>query len=225
MQRHIFITLAALALSTVAFSQAIDTATPDAFQIRYVGNLNSDTNAVSSGGTASSLVVNITNSGTGANFNAQGKDGQICINVYGFDAAEELLSCCTCTVTPNGLIHLSVVNDIAGNLLTRGTPNELVIKLLATRTNNKGTTCDAGNNYGVSDLISGMRAWGTTLHFAPGNTTTATALTEGAFLNGGLSQSELNHITSFCGFIEANGSGFGVCSSCRSGALGGAKAN
>jgi hypothetical protein len=36
-----------------------------------------------------------------------------------------------------------------------------------------------------------------------------------------LSASELLKLTSFCNFIQANGSGFGICKSCRFGALGG----
>jgi len=223
MQRHILITLAALALSTVAFSQAIDSATPDAFQIRYVGNVTSNGTATDPSG--NSLVINITNSGTSVTSNNRIKN-PLCINIYAFDPQEELLACCTCQVTPNGLVHVSVQTDIASHLLTPGTPNSYVIKLLATNITNT-RSCDAGNNYGVGDLAGGMRAWGTTLHFPPGGTT-PTVLTEGAFLNGGLSQAELNHITTFCGFIEANGSGFGACSTACSpanGALGGAKGN
>jgi hypothetical protein len=224
MQRHIIIALAALALSTVAFSQAIDTATPDAFQIRYVGNVTTSAGTVNDP-TGNSLVVNITNSGTSVPSNAKIK-APLCVNVYAFDPQEELLACCTCQVTPNGLVHISIQNDIAVHLLTPATPNSYVIKLLATSIT-AGTSCDPGNNYKVGDLASGMRAWGTTLHFPPGGTT-ANVLTEGAFLNGGLSQAELNHITQFCGFIEANGTGFGTCSAACSpanGALGGAKGN
>ena len=43
------------------------------------------------------------------------------------------------------------------------------------------------------------------------------------FLNGTLSSSEYDGMTSLCNFIQANGTGFGICKSCRLGALGGAK--
>jgi hypothetical protein len=46
-------------------------------------------------------------------------------------------------------------------------------------------------------------------------------VTETNFVNKGLSAAELARITSFCGFIQANGSGFGICRSCRLGGLGG----
>ncbi len=68
-----------------------------------------------------------------------------------------------------------------------------------------------------------MRAWATTLHL---NTSVVPApgvyqKTETPFSTAELSVSELAKLTSFCGFIQANGSGFGICKSCRFGALGG----
>lgn len=234
MQRHILIILAALALSAVAFSQTIiDSAHPDAFQVRYVSNvvtgtINNDPNGLS-------LVINLTNTGSSATTTTPRINGNICVNVYAFDAAEEMLSCCGCVVTPNGLQHLSVQNDIASNLLTSGAPPEYVIKLVATTLPTSTTVCDPGSvSTDGTTLASGMRAWGTTFHVAPGSTTTPPTfvLTEGAFLNGGLSSAELTHLTQFCGFIEGNATptstnpnGFGICNSCKLGALGGAKAN
>jgi hypothetical protein len=35
-----------------------------------------------------------------------------------------------------------------------------------------------------------------------------------------LSAAELAHITSTCGFIQSNGSGFGICNGCAAGGLG-----
>jgi hypothetical protein len=43
---------------------------------------------------------------------------------------------------------------------------------------------------------------------------------ESPFTPATLSASELARIASFCGFIQANGSGFGICKSCRLGGLG-----
>jgi hypothetical protein len=67
-----------------------------------------------------------------------------------------------------------------------------------------------------------MRAWASTLHL---NTSIAPApgvyqQTETPFSNAELSDSELTKLTSFCGFIQSNGSGFGICKSCAAGALG-----
>jgi hypothetical protein len=43
------------------------------------------------------------------------------------------------------------------------------------------------------------------------------------FLNGSLNPSEMSSLSTVCGFVQSNGSGFGICNSCRLGALGGAK--
>jgi hypothetical protein len=45
-------------------------------------------------------------------------------------------------------------------------------------------------------------------------------VTETAFAADSISIGELDLLGSLCGFIVANGSGFGVCRSCRLGGLG-----
>ena len=130
-----------------------------------------------------------------------------------------MVSCCSCLLTPNALVSLSVQGDLISNTLSPSTPTSVVIKLLATRPPDE-ITCNPGSS--GADLAFGMRAWGTTLHALPGTPTTY-GLTESAFVDGGLSEAEFLHLTSFCGFIQSNGSGFGICKSCRAGGLGGAK--
>jgi len=70
-------------------------------------------------------------------------------------------------------------------------------------------------------LEPGLRAWGTDLHQ---NTTDGTyRVTEKVFQFAALSATELAKLTSYCGFIQANGSTFGICKSCRFGGLGGSQ--
>src|SRR4029078_6522293 len=38
--------------------------------------------------------------------------GDVCANVYVFDANQELVACCSCRITPNGLISLSIANGL-----------------------------------------------------------------------------------------------------------------
>lgn len=180
----------------------------DFFQVRYASNLN-----------IGDSIVNLTNTGA-----KDGNDpaGRICVNVYTFDPAEELVSCCSCEVTPNGVNYLSARNDLISNTLTPGTPTSIVIKLIANYpvgTDGKRVPCDPASPT-VENLAPGMRAWGTTLHALPG-TPTPYALTETPFSHSPLSASELRKMTSFCGFIKAVGSGYGICASCRAGAAGG----
>jgi hypothetical protein len=181
-------------------------ATGVVYQLRYLANLDKGDS-----------YVNFTNAGTLSGFDPAGR---ICVNVYTFDPAEELISCCACPVTPNGLNSLSARNDLISNTLTPGVPTSVTVKLVASTTLAGGTCNPSSPN--AANLVRGMRAWATTLHL---NTSVLPAPgvyqdTETPFTNAELSLSELSKLTSFCGFIQSNGSGFGLCKSCRFGALG-----
>ena len=216
--------LAAMTLSMVAFAQQ------DApFQIRYASNL-----------TAGDSVINITN--TGANGAALagpgfgGAAGNICVNVYAFSPDEQLISCCSCLITPNGLVSLSVNQDLVSNTLTGVRPNSVVIKLVNTLAGagvagvggGGATSCtNSAALAGSTDfpIVSGMLAWGTTLH---NGATGGFATTETAFIPATLTGSlvvpfplgsELASITGRCTNIIGNGSTFGICRSCRNGGL------
>jgi len=204
MRGTLLTTFATVAFAAAAFAQDVNDITqrfPDEFQVRYASNLNKGDS-----------FINITNTGTDA------PDDNICVNVYTFDPSEEMVSCCSCLVTPNALVSLSVQGDLISNTLSPATPTAVVVKLVSTGPVAE-TTCNPGTR---SRLAPGMRAWGTTLHQLPG-TPASYGLTESRFLNGGLSNAEYSHLTAFCGFINANGSGFGICKSCRTGGLGGVK--
>jgi hypothetical protein len=121
-------------------------------------------------------------------------------------------------VTPNGLQSLSVNRDFMGNTLTPGRPTSITIKLLASTP--IGGSCNPSSPT-ATNLVRGMRAWGTTLHAMPSGSTPPLGITETPFARAELSPSELAKLTSYCGFIQTVGSGFGICKSCQSGALGG----
>lgn len=206
MRLRTLLIFATVAFATAAFAQEdsnnyVNTRRqqPDNFQVRYASNLNHGDS-----------YINISNSGSDE------PEDNICVNVYTFDPSEEMVSCCSCLVTPNALVSLSVQGDLISNTLSPSTPTSVVVKLLATRPPDE-VTCNPGS---FGDLGLGMRAWGTTLHALPDGTY---GLTEGSFLRGGLSEAEEDHLVTFCGFIQSNGSGFGICKSCRAGGLGGAK--
>ena len=205
MHTKLTLTFATLALSLVAFGQALDTP----FQIRYAANL-----------TAGDSVINLTNTGAnGAPLNGPGfggSVGNICVNVYAFSPDEQLISCCSCPITPNGLVNLSVNQDLVNNTLTGVKPNSIVVKLLSTTTNGGSCTNSAATaGVGNFQIIPGMLAWGTTIHAAPVAGTFA--VTETAFIPATLSAGELASITNRCTNIIGNGSGFGICRSCRAG--------
>ena len=201
--------LAALACATVALAQNPVTA-DSPFQVRYASNLN-----------IGDSVINITNSGARGAALASGTSasttGAICVNVYAFSPDEQMISCCSCPVTPNGLVSLSARNDLISNTLTPAVPTSIVIKLLATAP--VGGSCSTSAQLaGAPTLAPGMAAWGTTLHATPTAGTFAT--TETAFTPASLSAGEFARLQGLCTFINANGSGFGICRSCRLGGLG-----
>src|SRR5271170_3649194 len=196
MYKHFALALAAVVFSTVAFAD-------DVFQIKYAANLN-----------IGDSYVNFTNSGATV---VNGVSANLCINLYTFDPQEELIACCTCSVTPNGLVSLSVLQSLISNPLTPAIPTAVVIKAVAST-----GVCNAS---AVTGLAHGLLAWGTTLHQ---NTSTAAAsysVTETAFSQATLSAAELAHITSTCGFIQGDGSGFGICKGCTPGGLGASSSN
>jgi hypothetical protein len=217
----------AFVLSFVVFAQNPITA-DSPFQVRYAANLNlgeSWVNIVNTGAQGAQLAaIPQAILGRPDLWPAQ-VVGTICANVYIFTPDEQMLSCCTCPVTPNQVVHLGANRDLISNPLTPVTNvTSVTIKVLGTAP--VGGTCNAA---APGALATGLAAWGTTLHTgAPG--VTAPQITETAFtpatLSGpgtGANIGELARLSQLCTFIQANGSGFGICRACRLGAMGAAR--
>ncbi len=208
--------LAAIFSSVAAFAQ-ITADSP--FQVRYAANLTAPGESY----------INITNTGAnGASFLGPGYGGavgNICVNVYAFDATDEqLVSCCSCLITPDATANLGVKRDLTVNTLTGFAPTSVTVKLLATLagTGGSGTSCtnSAAAVTATTTGVTGMAAWGTTIHLNPagGYDTTETPFTPAT-----LSAGEAASIGNRCANILGNGSGSGICNSCRAGALGAGK--
>lgn len=223
--------------ANAAFAQAPLFVPDDVFLVRYASNL-----------TAGDSVINLTNTGQnpppgGDNvaFDAPAPQlfgpglgtasGNLCVNVYAFSPDEQLVSCCSCLITPNGLASLSVNSDLVSNTLTGVRPNSLVIKLVSTAAGPAFTGTNCTNSAALAGtaqfpLAGGTLAWGTTIHTSP--TILAVpppplGLTETPFLPATLSPQELASIRGRCTAIVGNGSTFGICRSCRNGGLGAAR--
>lgn len=201
MNQRLLVLGASALFCAAAFAQ--DSITADSpIQVRYAANLN-----------IGDSVVNITNTGA--------TGGNICVNVYTFAPDEQLISCCTCSVTPDGLVSLSVRNSLISNTLTPMTESAVVIKLVATNTG----TCNAAT---PGELVPGLAAWGTTIHalpVTPGSPATTYGVTETAFtpataVVGEPSVTDVSRIAALCAFIETDGSGYGICKGCGTGGLG-----
>src|SRR5580698_9621785 len=100
------------AVSTAGYGQQLGASLnfSDVYQVGYAANLN-----------IGDAVINISNVGAQSGFWVSGvvgggsSLGNICANVFTFDATEEEVSCCACLITPNGLDALSVKNDLISN--------------------------------------------------------------------------------------------------------------
>src|SRR4051794_40030252 len=149
---------AIFAVSVVALAQPAAVDAP--FQVRYAANL-----------TFGESFINITNDGAngapllGPGFG--GAVGNICVNVYAFSPDEQLISCCSCLVTPNGLVNLGVNRDLTAKTLTGVIPTSVVVKALATLAgaNGSGTSCtNSAATATMTAAVPGMLAWQTTNH-------------------------------------------------------------
>jgi hypothetical protein len=196
-------------------------------QTRYATNL-----------TTYDAVLNITNTGASGSgtagentANLAATTGAICVNVYAMAPDEQEVSCCSCPVTPDALVSLSVQGDLLSNTLTPAKPTSVVIRMYATLP--VAGSCAGSAALTTATAAPGLAAWGTTTHAtaaaAPpvnGVTVTPTApgvagvTVETAFTPSTVNASELFKLQSFCSFAISNGSGFGICNSCRLGGLG-----
>jgi len=206
------VVLALLVLATVAVAQ-VSAVLDSPFQVRYAALLPGE-----------SWIYLINDGANGAPLSGPGiggNVGNICVNVYAFSADEEMVSCCSCYLTPNQVVRLGVVKDILLNLTHLALPTSLTIKLLATLDGTGGTAGPAGCNnsaaaVAASDttIVNGMIAFGTTLHTSPAGLMP----TETPFIPATLSTGELTGLGAACSRIIANLSGFGVCGTCSPGA-------
>jgi hypothetical protein len=203
----------AAATASIVVFLTLDTA----FQVSYAANPSvgeSYINIVNTGANGAALL--------GPGFGTA--SGNICVNVYAFAPDEQEISCCSCLLTPNSVANLGVTRDLTSNTATSTIPTSVVIKLVATLAgaNGSGTTCtQSAANLATETLVNGMIAYNTTPQPVGIGTQTYMAA-EHRFTPATLSASERASITGRCAAILGNGSGFGVCNSCKSGALGAA---
>ena len=88
--------------------------------------------------------------------------GNICVNTYTFDPAEELISCCACLVTPNALSSLSQ-QQLAGCYTHAGAAHFGRHQAAGMDSGRRNLQCGRA----VPIRAVGMRAWGSTLHALP----------------------------------------------------------
>jgi hypothetical protein len=241
--------LSTLVAGAVAFGQTFPNNTNDNFyQLGFAANLNIGDSVVNL--TNDGFNGGVTGAGTTGNicvnayvFDAQEEEIACCsclVTPNGLNSLSVKSDLISNTLTP--AIPTSVVVKLLGSLPATDRTGNFTVCNPATA----GTT-------GPTALEYGMVAWGSTLApaatagtYAPVNVPFGTGALSGmqpgpvSIVNGFLQVnfgpgtttlfgappvpgSELFGLTSLCGFIQSDGSGFGICNSCRTGALSGAK--
>lgn len=195
--------VALVLLLGMVFSVAASAQTADVYWVNYFVN---NTNPL-----ANDEYVFIINPGVqGAPINpstgAVSTTGNLCANIYVFDATQELQECCSCMLTPNALNKLSVQKNLTANPMTGVVPGTGVIKIVSTAA---AGGCNAGT-ISAANIIPDLRAWGTHQQTIAG--VSATATTETDFQASPLSPAEEGYLPVACEFASYLGSGKGICS-------------
>ena len=188
------ISIAALILLLLACSSLVMAQLNDVYWVSYYSNRGHGTAPLDQ-------TVRIVNPGEQGS-PLSGTHGNVCADIYVFDANQEMIECCACKFSANALLTLSVNNDLTSNPLQGWPPpTDGVIKIVSDNQAN----CDPTSPVPVPDI----RAWATHLQWPGGP---ALVTTEDEFLNAPLQQDELSFLGQACSFVLFLGSGKGSCS-------------
>lgn len=77
-------------------------------------------------------------------------------SIYVFDDSEELTECCSCRVTPDGLLSESVRNQLTANPITSIKPTRGVIKVISS-----SRESDVNTGFQSNTPTPGLRGWAT----------------------------------------------------------------
>jgi len=179
-----FLLYGALAFAVVlAFSVVASAQTTDVYRVTYFDN--------NGAAGAPDAYVHILNPGVAT--------GALCATIYVWRFDQELSECCSCPITPNGLLRLRVSLLTANPGDHAGAPTSGSIAIVS------DSACDPTAPVPTPDL----RAWATHVNFD--TATSGFDVTETEALDTPLSTGELGEASSRCGFIRVNGSGAGRC--------------
>ena len=176
-----------------------------------------------SGGTGDAL-VRIVNAG---NFETDGLatlgsslQGDVCANIYVFNDVQEMQECCQCDLSANSLRTISVIADLTSNpLITAESTEAGVIKIIGVAPLSQGPPSVCRNSLAFpTPLAEGLHAWINHTESMASNQAgftppfgfvTSTSVEE--FAHSALDFGELNQLFTECAFINAHGSGHGIC--------------
>ena len=130
--------------------------------------------------------------------------GDICANVYVFDANQEMLACCAARLTPNELATAFVHSQLTNNTVTTVIPPSGVVKVVLAQP--PGSSCTPTTIGATPDAGLGV-VFGTHLQ-REGNNLWVTETQKPAST---LSSQEQGFLQLACSFVRYIGSGQGTC--------------
>ena len=161
--------------------------------------------------------LRIVNDGDNATTDSEGiENGTLWAAIYVFDDSQEMISCCSCQITADGLLSESVNKQLTSNTFTgRGELTRGVIKVLS-------------SGYGPDPTVpiptAGLRGWATHVEATtttfpapgPGNPVNAVEkgpwfVTETALADSNLTALEQSNLGTLCSYGQTIGSGYGLC--------------
>jgi hypothetical protein len=187
----VVVALALVAGSQVARAQSAPI-TSDVYTVDYYSNAN--TTGAEDG------TVRIINPGTTSKSASEAAD--LCALIYVFDANQEMSECCGCFLSANGLLTLSVNNNLTSNPLLGTLLHTGVIKIVSSVL---ARPCDPTKITPTPTL----RAWATHIQ---NPVLRAFPETEGESQAATLGAGELADLAEDCTVLRELGSGAGVCS-------------
>jgi hypothetical protein len=143
--------------------------------------------------------------------------GDICANIYVFNADQEMLACCSERLTPNELDSAYVGRHLTFNPLTSVVPASGVVKIVLVPPPPGG--CNPAISSTTPDATLGS-VWGTHLQREPPDSSTAALfVTETQKIASPLGAAEEGFLQTACSFVLFLGSGKGTCYSVVSSGL------
>jgi hypothetical protein len=181
----------ALAGSPIAQAQG----SPSPYSLGYYSLAHQTSNTVPDG------TLRLINDG---NVSDASPTGDLCGAIYVFDNSENMLTCCSCKITPNGYLSLSVNNNLTSHVAPNKLPTRGVIKVLSSTTN--AGKCDPTN----VNQQTGIHGWIAHLQRA----SSSFQITEAELKESALDANEFADLQEDCQVIltqGAGGEGFCTC--------------
>jgi hypothetical protein len=192
------LTLAVVLLAGNALAQNVGD--KSVYFVTYYSNANTNY--------APNAVLRLINDGDASTAQIEGRpNGNLWASIYVFDDSQEMLECCNCFISADGLLSEWVNRELTGNTLTGRTPNRGVIKIISSATDDPTNNSLKAGIHGTMTHVQYDLSTNTTAV-----ATTAYALTEAPLSDSNLVAAEKQALEQSCSFAITLGSGQGTCS-------------